>query len=85
MAHIATHRFWTAYNKLPPSIRALANKNYELLKTNPRHPSLKFKKIGPYWSVRVGLNYRALAVESSEGMAWFWIGPHDEYDALIRS
>jgi hypothetical protein len=85
MKHITTPRFWRAYDHLPESVRELADKNYALLKENPQHPSLHFKKVGDYWSVRVGRNYRALAVESSEGMAWFWIGPHSEYEALIRS
>ena len=30
--------------------RALADKNYALLKDNPRHPSLQFKKVGRFWS-----------------------------------
>jgi hypothetical protein len=33
--------------------------------------------------VRVGLRYRALAVEVDEGALWFWIGSHADYDALI--
>jgi len=85
MAHVTTPRFWIAYEKLPAAIRALADKNYELLKKNPRHASLQFKRVGEYWSVRVGRDYRALGVDSPEGIAWFWIGPHREYDALIRS
>jgi hypothetical protein len=85
MAHIATAKFWIAYDRLPEAVRDLAEKNYELLKTNPQHPSLHFKKVGDFWSVRIGRNYRALAVDSSEGMAWFWIGPHSEYEKLIRS
>ena len=43
MRHFASRAFWEAYDKLPEQIRALADKNYELLKTNPRHPSLQFK------------------------------------------
>jgi len=31
-------------------------KNFELLKKNPYHPSLHLKKVGRYWSVRVGKN-----------------------------
>jgi hypothetical protein len=34
--------------------------------------------------VRVGLRYRALAVEIDEGFLWFWIGSHADYDALIK-
>ena len=41
--------------KLPEHVRALADKNYALLKENPQHPSLHFKKVGRFWSVRVGL------------------------------
>jgi len=53
------------------------------MKQNPRHASLHFKKVGQYWSARVGLNYRALAVQASDGFIWFWIGTHAEYDNLV--
>jgi hypothetical protein len=82
--HFAAPSFWVAYEKLPLSVRELANRNYELLKQNPKHPSLHFKRIGRYWSVRVGIHYRALAVEAEDGLVWFWIGSHAEYDKLIR-
>ena len=39
--------------------------------------------IGLGGSVRVGLNHRALAVEDEDGLIWFWIGRHSEYDRLI--
>lgn len=84
MAHVTTPDFWTAYNKLPAAVRAVADKNYELLKANPQHASLRFKKIGEYWSVRVGSEYRALGTDSPEGIAWFWIGKHAAYERLIR-
>jgi len=71
------------YGKLPESVRALADKNYALLKENPRHPSLQFKKVGRLWSVRVGLQYRALAAEVGDDLVWFWIGSHRDYDRLI--
>jgi hypothetical protein len=84
MRHFASAAFWDAYRRLPEPVRALADKNYALLKENPRHPSLQFKKIGRFWSVRVGLRYRALAVEADSDLVWFWIGSHADYDALIR-
>jgi hypothetical protein len=68
---------------LPPSVRKLADVNFALLKRDPRHPSLQFKKVGRYWSARVGLRNRALAVEIDEGYLWFWIGSHADYDRLI--
>jgi hypothetical protein len=39
-----------------------------LLKENPRHPSLHLKKVGRFWSARVGSRYRALAVEVDAGL-----------------
>jgi hypothetical protein len=55
-----------------------------LLKTDPQHPSLHFKKLGRFWSVRVGIRYRALATQVDGDMLWFWIGSHSDYDALIK-
>lgn len=64
-------------------MQRLADKDFELLKANPRHPSLHFKRIGELWSVRVGAHYRALATEDDDGYVWFWIGSHDDYDRLL--
>jgi hypothetical protein len=68
---------------LPAEIRELADRNYDILKSNPNHGSLHFKKIGALWSVRVGLHYRALATEVGDDLVWFWIGSHAEYDKLL--
>jgi hypothetical protein len=68
---------------LPQAVRQLADRSYQLLKANPAHPSLHLKKVGPFWSARVGLHYRALAVESGQDRVWFWIGSHAEYDTLL--
>jgi hypothetical protein len=81
--HLASPRYWRHYRDLPESVRNLANKNFELLKANPYHPSLHFKKIDNLWSVRVGARYRALGLDRGETIVWFWIGPHAEYDKLI--
>jgi len=81
--HEATTRFWRAYAQLPAEVQQLADKNYALWRQNPLHPSLHFKKVGRFWSARVGLQHRALAVEDGEVIVWFWIGRHDEYDRLI--
>jgi hypothetical protein len=62
----------------------LADKNFELLKHDMNHPSLHTKKVGNYWSVRVGKKFRALAVEVEGGLLWFWIGTHPEYEKLIK-
>lgn len=83
MKHHANWRFWKCYQGLPTEVRALADRNYALLKANPTHRSLHFKKIGSLWSVRVGLHYRALATEAADDLVWFWIGSHAEYDSLV--
>ena len=83
MKHYTTSDFWESYDKLPARIRELADKSYALLKENPQHPSLHFKKIGRFRSVRIGIRYRALGVEHEGNILWFWIGSHADYDALI--
>jgi plasmid maintenance system killer protein len=88
MNHLTLPRFWKLYDRLPKEIQLLADKNYELLKRNPLHPSLHFKKIGGrkhLWSVRINDNYRALGVEKTEGIVWFWIGDHSEYEQILNS
>lgn len=84
MSHSASPRFWEAYEGLPENVRRLADKAFALLKENPQHPSLNLKRVGRFWSVRVGRHYRALAVEIDTGLLWFWIGVHADYEALIR-
>jgi hypothetical protein len=84
VTHFASPRFWTLYNALPEEIRRQADKQFELLKKDPAHHSLRFKKVGKYWSARVTLGFRALAVESGSDLVWFWIGDHREYDRIIK-
>jgi len=79
----ASPEFWACLEKLPANVQQLARENYELLKTNPYHPSLHFKRIGRFWSDRGGRSYRALAVDAENGIVWFWIGTHAEYDRLV--
>jgi hypothetical protein len=68
---------------LPEEIQQLADRCYETLRQDSYHPFLHFKKVGRFWSVRVGLHYRALAVEREADVVWFWIGTHADYDKLI--
>lgn len=83
--------FWEYFAQLPKPIRLKAAKAFALWQNNPKHPSLHFKKVNsrqPYlFSVRIDLNYRALATLETENgvetLSWFWIGKHDEYDALV--
>lgn len=83
MKHRANPRFWRCYRGLPKEVGEVADRDYQLLRADPTHRSLHFKKIAQYWSVRVGLHYRALAIESGSDLVWFWIGSHAEYDKLV--
>ena len=85
MKHYASSHFWRCYEKLPEQVRKRADKCFKLLKANINHPSLHTKKVSSYWSVRVGSRYRALAVERPEGLIWFWIGKHSDYNKLVSS
>lgn len=68
---------------MPLAVQRLADKSFQLLKANPRHPALHFKKIDRLWSVRVGAHYRALATMEEGAFVWFWIRSHDDYDRLL--
>lgn len=75
--------YWHCYNRLPPAIQARARKQYALWQENHWHPSLHFKRVGPFWSVRVDDTHRALGVESDGTIIWFFIGRHDAYEARL--
>jgi len=72
--------FWRCYDELPEHVQRLARKNFELLKANPRHPSLGFQKKGGIYTVEVGRGYRAIARERDGEYYWFWIGTHENYN-----
>ena len=84
MNHFASPDFWFHYRQQAPEIQDLADKNFALLKQNPRHPSLRLKKVGVFYAARVGLQYRVLAKARAEGLVWIWIGHHSEYDRFLK-
>ena len=87
MNHTAPNRFWRCYRTLPADVRDLADKNFRLLKADPKHPSHHFKLLAGQriYSARVGLQYRALDLPTAAGVHWFWIGTHADYDRLVGS
>ena len=84
MRHRANPKFWRFFAQLPAQVQKLAKANFELLKQDPYHPSLHFKRAGRFWSVRVGIHFRAVAVEKGANLVWFWIGRHDEYGSILE-
>jgi len=83
LRHFASRRFWDLYEDLATAVRELADRSFALLKSDPRHPSLHLKRVGEFWSVRIGSHYRALGTEVPEGILWVWIGTHADYDRMI--
>ena len=86
MKSIATRRFWELFQALPAEVQTLATKNYHLWRRDPRHPSLRFRRLQgseDRFTVRVGDHYRGLGRKSGETMVWVWIGTHSDYDRLV--
>jgi hypothetical protein len=83
MKSSTTPDFWASYAKLPSEVKRQARAAFRLWRANPRHPSLRFKKAGAMWCVRVGGGHRALAVLQDGVFYWFWVGTHDEYERLL--
>ena len=82
-----TDKFRKFFAELPADIQKQARQAYRLFVEDPHHPSLHFKSIHatqPIYSVRIGLNYRAVGARAGNDMVWYWIGSHSEYDKLIR-
>lgn len=87
MRHYASKSFWRCFEALPANVQRLAKQNFELLKRDSTHPSLRFKSVanGRFRSVRVGLHHRALGIPVVGGVQWFWIGSHADYDKMLDS
>lgn len=84
MKSFTTPEFWKAYAALTPKMKVQAKRAYQLWTENSMHPSLHFKKVGKnLWSVRISGGYRALALKKGDDYYWFWIGSHEEYEALL--
>lgn len=83
--HRATGRYWRCYHELPSRVQERADAAFALLRADPRHPSLRLKRVGDFWSARIDIAHRALAVADGDDFIWVWIGTHDDYNRLIRS
>ena len=81
-----TARFRAAYRALPVVVRRQARDAYRRFRENPQHPSLRFRQVHPsrpIYSARINRSYRALGIREGDTIVWFWIGAHDDYDALL--
>jgi hypothetical protein len=81
--------FRERFSRLPPEVREQARDAYRLFQKNPRHPGLHFKRAhgsSRLVSARIGRSFRAIGIlAASDEVVWFWIGPHDEYERVLKS
>ena len=68
----ASERFWKLYQDLPTEVQRLADRQYEIFRQDPFHPSLHLKQIGEVWTVRIGQSYRAIGYREGDR---FYAGP----------
>ena len=71
----------------PDPVQARARIAFRLWAENPSHPSLRFKKVHstlPIYSARIDLNWRAVSVMKGDTVIWFWVGPHEAYELLLK-
>lgn len=81
-----TSKFRDLLAKAPEDVRERADAAYRPWAENPRHPSLRFKKVHetlPVYSVRIDIDWRAVGILREDELVWFWIGPHKEYERLL--
>jgi hypothetical protein len=82
-----TATFRRLFAGLPEPVRHRARQSYLLWKDNPAHPGVDFKRVHPQqpiYSVRIGIGWRAVGFREGDGIVWFWIGSHADYDQLLR-
>ncbi len=83
----ATRNFWKYYERLPRLEQQRARKAYVIWKQNPASPGLHFKRVNaqePIYSARVSEDYRVVGLLERDTMVWYWIGPHDDYERLLK-
>lgn len=76
-----SEQFITAYDKLHPEIQVKVDKTLELLAIDPRHPSLRLKKMhgkAAVWEARVDRGYRLTLEIRDDSFLLRTVGKHDE-------
>ena len=83
MKSSTTLPFRKQFGVLQAPVREQARKQFRLWLNDPFHPSLHFKQVGAYWSVRVTRDISVLGVRRNNEVVWFYIGGHDGYEGRI--
>jgi len=74
-----TSSFLKDYKKLPEEIKPRVNKNLSLLFQNPRHPSLRLKKLKgtDKFAIRISKGYRMTLRYQDQILELRRVGTHD--------
>ncbi len=75
-----TKRSLKLYKRLPESIKRKAKRAFRFLFENPKHPSLRVKKMKGMgrFEARIDRKYRFTFIEKDNTIFILTIGPHDE-------
>jgi hypothetical protein len=84
-----TAAFNKIYQGMTSGERTAVEYAYTKYKTNPQ--SVDFEQKGrlkngiPVFGAAITGNLRALALVVDETVHWYWLGPHDVYDRMLKS
>lgn len=74
--------------RLPEAAQTEAREAYQRFKVDPYDPALHFTRLvsagRDIYSARVGQRYRAVCSRYPDYWLWYWIGTHEQYNALLR-
>lgn len=79
--------FWKQFENLPVEVRRRAYRAYRLWRSYPLAQGLYFKRVSdaePIYSVRIGLEYRALGLLEGDTIYWYFIGDHNDYERELK-
>ena len=79
MKFVFTEPFQKDYQRLPPKVQSLLHKTLQFLSTNPRHPSLRARKLPgtAIWYARVSRFYRLTFQYDNEVIILRRLGTHE--------
>ena len=89
--NVRTWQFKSQFAQLPKEVRKLATIAYQQFLTDPTHPSLRLHALHENrrgqqrpgsFSVSITRKYRAIYLENSGTIVWYWIGSHSDYNSF---
>jgi hypothetical protein len=83
--HFANHDYWFHYRRLPPEIRAIADEKFKLLKADTSSSFATVEKGRSSLVCSCDAFVSRVGKDRKDGLVWFWIGGHAEYERLIAA